>query len=76
MSNEAWINSFDRLPANDEPVIVVISGRYSPYGMPEDIKDLVITGSFRYKRGWSVKSKGIDYFEVMWWMPLPKIPEM
>lgn len=71
-----WIDPLKQLPANGDQVIALISGRYSPYGMPEDFNTEVTSANFTYCHGWNLSWRGIDRFEVVAWMPLPPIPEV
>jgi hypothetical protein len=65
---QRWISVEDRLPNNDDYVLVYINYRTLIYYE----NDFGINIGYYDENGWRI---GRDYVKVLFWMPLPEPPE-
>lgn len=66
-----WISTKDKLPENDELVLVLVNGKFGNL----TFVDAYELATYSTDEGWIIESS--PEFEgpsVSWWMPLPELP--
>ena len=73
MNNNGWIRSEDKLPEDDEAVLVIASGEVNGYEMLRNAYTLAI---YYKDEGFFLEEfPSAENITVNWWMPLPEPPE-
>lgn len=71
-----WISVDDRLPDNNDKVIVCCLSEISDYGYPYDYKDACEMGFYEKDQWYSDNPDDMDVLDnVTHWMPLPGPPK-
>ena len=68
-----WVSVEDAMPAEDELVLCIVSGKPKPNIILDEAYQL---GSWNKEDGWII-DEYLDWEDanVLWWMPLPAPPE-
>lgn len=72
-----WINVEEKLPPDDQHVLVLVEGYFVHKGKPDlgrKKSTHIFEGSFSRRHGWCVPFSPADYYPIISWMPAPKPP--